>query len=76
MMGSGCAIGMRSDVFLTAMMPATLATPSTSPFLAVPSWIAFSVSGETTMLPLAVAVRDVTAFPETSTMMALPCSSK
>ena len=58
------------------MMPATRATPSTSPFFAVPSRMARIVSGLTRMRPLAMAVRSVSALAVTSTMIAWPLLSK
>ena len=60
----------------TAMMPASRAVPSTSPFLASPWRISASVSGRMTTQPSAIAVRLVTSFSETSTMLAAPAASR
>ena len=69
-MGSGWHRGISSLVRLTAMMPATRATPSTSPFFAVPSTMARIVSALTRIFPLATAVRAVSCLSVTSTMTA------
>src|SRR5579872_3054416 len=45
--GSWCASGISSSVRLAAMMPATRAVPSTSPFGASPAFTASAVSRET-----------------------------
>ncbi len=66
--------GMRSAVFLAAMMPARRAVARTSPFLAVPEAMIAIVSGFAVTQPRAVAEREVTALSETSTIWASPCS--
>ena len=52
---------------LIHILPATRATPSTSPLEAFPSRMAFIVSGLTRILPFATAVRLVSRFSVTST---------
>src|ERR1700693_2984691 len=52
------------------------ATPSTSPFCAVPARISARVSKRMTMRPPARATRLLTSFPATSTMCACPDASK
>src|SRR5690348_3073662 len=73
---SGWHSGIRSDVFLAAMMPASWATASTSPLAAFLSRISARVAGCMTTLAFAVAMRSVTSLSPTSTMRALPRSSK
>src|SRR5574343_107722 len=68
--------GMRSLVRLAPMMPARRATPSTSPFLAVPDWTNARVAGSMVIRPSATATRSVTALAPTSTMWACPWASK
>ena len=58
------------------MMPASRATPSTSPFSTPPARIAAIVSARIVTVALAVAVRSVTSLSETSTITALPSASK
>jgi hypothetical protein len=57
-------------------MAAMRATPSTSPFLAVPLAISAKVSGCMRISPAATATRCVSALADTSTMWAWPCASK
>ena len=61
-----------SGVRLAAMMPATCATVSTSPFFTPPERMSEKVSSFTSTRPAAVAVRWVGAFSPTSTMRARP----
>lgn len=75
-MGSGWHSGIRSEVRLLAWMAAMRATPSTSPFLAVPPVISASVAGCMRIVPVATAMRWVSALADTSTMWAWPCPSK
>ena len=63
-------------VRLVAMMPATRATPSTSPFFTVPPSTAAKASAFMVMMPWAVASRAVTGFSLTSTITAFPAASK
>src|SRR5260370_37074104 len=63
---------MSSGVFLAAMMPAILATPSASPFDRPPARTIATVSGDIRTNPAAVASRTVGSFPETSTIVASP----
>src|SRR5690606_11587210 len=72
----GWQSGMRSGVRLAAMMPASRATDSTSPFFTPPSRIIASVAGCMITEPLAVALRSVISLSETSTITALPSASK
>src|ERR1700712_4237707 len=58
------------------MIPARRAVPMTSPFLASPSRISRSVSGNITTVPPARAVRVVAALSVTSTMLAAPLASR
>src|SRR6478672_10700581 len=58
------------------MMPASCATASTSPLAAFLVAISARVAGCMTTLALAVATRSVTSLSPTSTMRALPRSSK
>src|SRR5665811_1873145 len=67
---SGCASGIRSAVRFAAWIAARRATPSTSPFFAVPSWIRRRVAACMRMLPRARAVRCVSALSATSTICA------
>src|SRR5260370_12915522 len=66
---------MSSGVFLAAMMPAILATPSASPFERPPARTIATVSGDIRTNPAAVASRTVGSFPETSTIVASPSAS-
>jgi hypothetical protein len=61
---------MSSAVRLAAWIAATRATPSTSPFPAVPSRIIARVSGRIAIRPPARAIRRVTSLPPTSTIRA------
>ncbi len=64
---------MRSEVFFAAMMPAILATPSTSPFLDRFSLMsACAVVSEKWTLQTAMAVRFVGALSDIETMCASP----
>src|SRR6056297_1738913 len=74
--GSGWHSGIRSAVFLAAMIPARRAMPRTSPFLAVPAATSASVWARMRTHPSATATRSVTGLPDTSTMWAWPCPSK
>ena len=70
--GNGWQSGIRSAVFLAAMMPARRATPRTSPFLARPSTMNANVSALISTSPSATAIRAVTTLPPTSTIWAWP----
>ena len=72
---SGWHMGMRLDVCLAPITPATRAQASTSPLAALPSTMSASVSGCMRMEPSATATRSVSAFCETSTMRTSPLSS-
>ena len=69
---NGWHSGIRSGVRFVARMPAVRATPSTSPFGALPSRITRSVAGAIRSTPRATASRTVSALVETSTMRASP----
>ena len=69
-------MGINSQLRLAAIMPATWATASTSPFFRLPALICARVSGDTRISPAASASRKVTAFSVTSTIRARPCSLK
>src|SRR5262245_31119685 len=69
---SGWHNGISSWVFLAAMMPAMRATPSTSPFLALPERTRSSVAALMRTKPAATATRSVAGFSDTSTMRAAP----
>ena len=58
------------------MIPATRATPRTSPFATVPAVRCSIISEPTWIAPVAMAVLCVTGLSETSTITALPFSSK
>src|SRR6185295_5905840 len=73
---TGWQSGTSSEVFFAAWIAAMRATPSTSPFLAVPDATISSVAGSMRMKPDAVAVRWLSGLPPTSTMRAAPRSSK
>ena len=75
-MGSGWHSGTSSAVRLLPWMAAMRATPSTSPFFAVPAVIRASVAGCMRMSPVAMAMRWVSALADTSTMWACPWPSK
>ena len=66
---------MRFDVAFAAMMPASFATPSTSPFLTSLLCTALYASFVRCTTARAVADRTVLVFCETSTIAALPCWS-
>src|SRR3954447_9006750 len=72
---SGWHNGIRSEVRFAAIMPASRAAPSTSPFLAFPDAIRSSVALRMTTWPSATAVRSVAGLAETSTMRASPLPS-
>ena len=72
---SGWHSGTRSGVRLAAMIPATRATASASPFGTSPDLSSATTSADTSTRPDAVAVRAVTSLPETSTIRAAPASS-
>src|SRR3569623_904937 len=72
---SGWHNEMRSEVRFAAMIPATRAMPSTSPFLALPSTMSLSVSALITTKPSATATRSVALFADTSTICASPLAS-
>ncbi len=72
---SGWHSGISAGVCLAPMIPASRATASVSP-LGTPAPRSSSITaGETSTRPDAVAVRAVTALPETSTIRAAPRSS-
>src|SRR3990170_2175099 len=64
--------GITSPAFFAAMMPATLATPSTSPFLISLVSTACNVACFIKMLPFATASLVVISLAVTSTILALP----
>src|SRR5262245_60346915 len=70
--GRGWHSGISSWVRLAAMMPATRATPITSPFAALPLSTRSSVFAAMVTRPWAMATRSVTALGDTSTMRASP----
>src|SRR5690349_18305463 len=72
---SGWQSGISSEVRLAAMMPAILAVPSTSPFLALPEMISSSVALVISTRPSATATRSVAGLAETSTIRASPLLS-
>ena len=74
--GSGWHSGIRSAVRLAAMIPASRATPNTSPFLASPERISAKVAGSITTRARAVALRAVSGLAPTSTIAAAPLASK
>ena len=49
-------MGIMEEVCFTAMIPATLATPSTSPFFTFCSKTACKISSDTSIFPWATAV--------------------
>src|SRR5438093_902113 len=73
---SGWHSGIHSNVRFAAWIPASRATPSTSPLPIEPARTAAAVAGAIAILPLAIAVRTVSGFAPTSTMWAAPLSSK
>ena len=68
-------MGMSSEVFLAAMMPAMRATARTSPLGICPSAMAARVSVRMVTTPRATATRRVTSLAVTSTILTRPCSS-
>src|SRR5450756_934699 len=68
--------GISSHVRLAAWMPATCATVRTSPFLRLPALISSKVAGASRTRQRATASRTVSSLPPTSTMRALPLSSR
>src|SRR5436190_1942044 len=73
---SGWQSGIKAPVCLAAWMPATRATPSTSPFGASPAATAAAVWGAIRTNARATARRLVTSLPDTSTIRAAPDSSR
>ena len=69
---SGWQSGMRADVCLAAMMPASRAVWSGSPFLIAPARICRSAARDIVIRPRATASRAVTALSETSTIRTRP----
>ena len=65
---SGCARGIRSEARFAPWIAAMRATPSTSPFLALPARTIASVAGCISMRPPAIATRWVSSFAPTSTI--------
>src|SRR6478672_8951650 len=74
--GTGWHRGINSEVRFAAWMPATRATPKTSPFFEFPSRTRAKVAGSMRIAPPATATRWVSALPATSTIRAAPRSSK
>jgi hypothetical protein len=74
--GSGWHSGMSSLVRFAPWMPAMRAVARTSAFFSPSARTSAITSGVDTNLPIAVAVRFVTALPPTSTMRALPSESR
>src|SRR5262245_30261735 len=70
--GRGWQSGISSCVRFAAMMAATRAAPSTSPFLALPASTRSRVFAVITTRPSAMATRSVAALADTSTMRASP----
>src|SRR3954470_8004056 len=68
--------GMRSPVFLAAMMPARRAVARTLPLAISLDWIFWSVAGWRIISPRAMASRCWMGLDETSTMETLPCLSR
>src|SRR6185503_6416376 len=73
--GSGWHSGMSAAVCLAAMMPASRAACSGSPFLMAPRRINRRASADIEMLPRATASRLVTALAPTSTIFTRPRAS-
>src|SRR5262245_1268640 len=73
---SGWQSGISVPVCLAAWMPATRATPRTSPLGASPAATAAAVSGAIRTNARATARRRVTSLAETSTIRAAPDSSR
>ena len=72
--GDVISVARLAGIMAAAIIPASLATEMTSPFLTVPSITSFSVSGAISTVPCAVAVRSVMSLSDTSTMRASPSS--
>eukprot|EP00966_Prymnesium_polylepis_P186239 4317296-Prymnesium_polylepis.1 len=72
---SGWHSGIKSEVRLAAMMPAMRAAARTLPFAFAPSCRAEYASGPSRTVALATALRAVSAFAETSTIVASPRAS-
>src|SRR5450756_2433481 len=68
--------GISSHVCLAAWMPATCATVRTSPFLRLPALTSSKVAGASKTRQRATASRTVCSLPPTSTIRALPLSSR
>src|SRR5664280_447900 len=68
--------GISSHVRFAAWMPATCATVKTSPFLRLPALISSKVAGASRTRQRATASRTVSSLAPTSTMRALPLSSR
>ena len=75
LIANGWQSGINSDVFLAACIPATLATPNTSPFLSSCLSKASNVSVLIKTFPDAVALLFVSSLLPTSTICAFPFSS-
>src|SRR5688572_20507999 len=73
--GRGWQSGIRADVCLAAMIPASRAVCSGSPLATSPRRISRSAAALMTISPRASASRFVEGFPPTSTMRALPLGS-
>src|SRR5436190_4051301 len=74
--GTGWHSGTSSEVRLAAWIAAMRATPSTSPFFEWPERTSAKVAGSMRIDPVATAIRCVSAFSPTSTIRAVPRSSK
>src|SRR5580704_15126628 len=72
----GWQSGIRSCVFLAAMIAAIRAAAKTSPFLALPDKARSRVACRMTILPSAIATRSVVPLPETSTIWACPAAER
>src|SRR5450830_1279794 len=68
--------GISSHVRFAAWTPATCATVMTSPFLRLPALTSSKVAGASRTRQRATASRAVSSLPPTSTMRALPLSSR
>src|ERR1700722_6171501 len=73
---TGWQSGIRSDVFLAAIMPAIRAAPMTSPFLASPARVVARVAAAMRTRPSAIAIRSVAALSDTSTIRASPSAAR
>src|SRR3954452_3837934 len=74
--GNECASGINSSVRLAAWMAASRATVATSPLGASPAATRAAASGDMRTTARARAQREVSDFSLTSTMRALPASSR